>query len=142
MPATTPPPALTVLIADKLERSAVDATERIVCRVEVRPDLTPETLPDAAAHIHPDVLVVRSTKVPAAGFERAPRISLVIRAGAGYDNIDVAAASSRGIFVANCPGKNALAVAELVWGLILSCDRRIPDQTTDLRGGVWNKRDY
>ena len=138
----TTAPALTVLIADKLERSAVDAAKRIGCRVEMQPDLTPETLPGTTADIDPDVLVVRSTKVTAAVFESAPRLSLVIRAGAGYDNIDVATASSRGIFVANCPGKNALAVAELVWGLILSCDRRIPDQTDDLRRGVWNKRGY
>jgi D-3-phosphoglycerate dehydrogenase len=58
------------------------------------------------------------------------------------DNIDVPAASARGISVANCPGKNSIAVAELVWGLILSCDRRIADQTADLRNGVWNKKEY
>jgi D-3-phosphoglycerate dehydrogenase len=44
--------------------------------------------------------------------------------------------------VANCPGKNSIAVAELVWGLILSTDRRIADQTMDLRGGKWNKKEY
>ena len=133
---------LTVLIADKFEPSGVEATERMGCRVEVQPDLTPETLPSALATIDPEVLVVRSTKVPAVIFDRDQRLSLVIRAGAGFDNIDVAAASARGVFVANCPGKNALAVAELVWGLILSCDRRIPDQTDDLRQGVWNKKAY
>jgi len=66
----------------------------------------------------------------------------VVRAGAGVDNIDVPAASARGISVANCPGKNSIAVAELVWGLILSTDRRIADQTMDLRGGKWNKKEY
>lgn len=138
-PANT---ALAVLIADKLERSAIDTAERLGCRIEVQPDLTPSSLPGALKTVNPDVLVVRSTRVPAPVFDREQRLSLVIRAGAGYDNIDVPAASSRGIFVANCPGKNALAVAELVWGLILSCDRRIPDQTDDLRRGIWNKRAY
>ena len=69
-------------------------------------------------------------------------LTLVIRAGAGIDTIDVAAASSRGIFVSNCPGKNSIAVAELVLGLVLACDRRIPDQVADLRQGKWNKGEY
>src|SRR5205085_2240187 len=64
------------------------------------------------------------------------------RAGAGVDTIDVATASSLGIFVANCPGKNSIAVAELVIGLLLSLDRRIPDQVADLRRGTWNKGEY
>jgi D-3-phosphoglycerate dehydrogenase / 2-oxoglutarate reductase len=66
----------------------------------------------------------------------------VVRAGAGYDTIDVTAASAEGVYVANCPGKNAIAVAELAWGLILSCDRRIPDQTAELRQGRWNKKEF
>jgi len=85
--------------------------------------------------------VVRSTKVTEPMFD-AGRLSLVVRAGAGYDNIDVAAASARGIYVANCPGKNSLAVAELAFGLILALDRRIPDNVADLRAGKWNKKEY
>jgi D-3-phosphoglycerate dehydrogenase len=54
----------------------------------------------------------------------------------------VATASSRGIFISNCPGKNSIAVAELVMGLVLACDRRIPDQAADLRLGKWNKAEY
>jgi len=108
----------------------------------VKQDLTPESLPQALAESEASILIVRSTKVPAAVFEKAKNLSLVLRAGAGVDNIDMPAASAKGIFVANCPGKNAVAVAELVWGLILSCDRRIPDQTADLRTGVWNKKEY
>jgi D-3-phosphoglycerate dehydrogenase len=69
-------------------------------------------------------------------------LSLVIRAGAGIDTIDVRAASSLGIFVSNCPGRNSIAVAELAIGLLLSLDRRIPDQVADLRRGVWNKGEY
>ena len=72
----------------------------------------------------------------------AGRLSLVVRAGAGYNTIDVKTASSRGIYVTNCPGKNSIAVAELAFGLMLSLDRRIPDNVADLRQGRWNKKEY
>jgi len=86
--------------------------------------------------------VVRSKKISPVVLEQAPRLALVIRAGAGIDTIDVAAASRLGIFVANCPGKNSIAVAELVMGLLLSVDRRIPDQVIELRRGEWSKGEY
>jgi D-3-phosphoglycerate dehydrogenase len=72
----------------------------------------------------------------------AGQLSLVVRAGAGYDNVDVAAASARGIYVANCPGKNSIAVAELAFGLIIALDRRIPDNVAELRAGKWNKKEF
>jgi len=132
----------TVLIADKFQTTGIAGLEALGCRVDSQPSLNRETLADAVRELDPDVLIVRSTKVPESVFESAGKLSLVVRAGAGYDNIDVAAASARGVFVANCPGKNAIAVAELAWGLILACDRRIPDQTEDLRRGVWDKKGY
>jgi D-3-phosphoglycerate dehydrogenase len=88
------------------------------------------------------VLVDRGKKVGSAAGAAAPALALVIRAGAGIDNIDVAAASRLGIFVSNCPGKNSIAVAELILGLLLSLDRRIPDQVADLRRGDWRKGEY
>src|SRR6187200_3257994 len=72
----------------------------------------------------------------------AGKLGLIVRAGAGYNTIDVAAASARGIYVSNCPGKNAVAVAELAFGLILSLDRRIPDNVAELRAGKWNKKEF
>ena len=72
----------------------------------------------------------------------APDLSLVVRAGAGVNTIDVAAAARRGIYVSNCPGRNAVAVAELAIGLLLALDRRIPDNVADLRAGRWNKQEY
>ncbi len=131
-----------ILIADKFQKSGIGRLESEGCRVIFSPDLTTDDLPDAVAEHDPHVLVVRSTKVPAPVFERAKRLKLVVRAGAGYDTIDVNAASAHGIYVSNCPGKNSIAVAELTWGLILACDRRIPDQVADLRGGTWNKKEY
>ncbi len=74
----------------------------------------------------------------------APAVSLelIIRAGAGVDNIDATYASNRGIYVTNCPGKNALAVAELVFGLMITADRSIVESTNDLKNSIWNKGKY
>ncbi len=130
-----------VLIADKFEKSGLDGLQKLNCEVLYQPDLKDATLAEALASTKADVLVVRSTKVTepilAAGF-----LSLVIRAGAGYDTIDMAAASRRGIYVSNCPGRNSIAVAELAFGLILSLDRRIPDNVAELRAGKWNKKEF
>lgn len=89
-----------------------------------------------------DILVVRSTKVPRSVFEAADRLALVIRAGAGTNTIDTAAAAARGVLVANVPGRNSAAVAELTMGLLLAIDRRIPDNVADLRAGRWDKKTY
>ena len=134
--------AAIILIADKFDATGIEALESKGHRVVCDPSLSPETLPDAIETHDPHVLIVRSTKVHADAIEKSRRLALIVRAGAGTDNIDVVAASSRGIPVANCPGKNSLAVAELAWGLILACDRRIPDQVADLRDGTWNKKEY
>ncbi|HEX5818400.1 MAG TPA: NAD(P)-dependent oxidoreductase [Gemmatimonadales bacterium] len=131
-----------VLIADKFEKVGIDGLKEIGCEVESQPDLSADTLPGALERVDPQILIVRSTKVTAAALKSAASLSLVIRAGAGVDNIDMPTASGLGIFVANCPGKNSIAVAELVMGLILSADRRIPDQVADLRAGQWSKGEY
>jgi D-3-phosphoglycerate dehydrogenase len=130
-----------VLIADKFEEVGL-AELRAGFEVDHQPGLGGDGLAAAVAAGEPDVLVVRSTQVAAPVFAAGKRLKLVVRAGAGYDTIDVKAASAEGVYVANCPGKNAIAVAELAWGLILACDRRIPDQTAELRAGRWNKKEY
>ncbi len=130
-----------VLIADSFERSGVDALTAAGMDVTVDPQLSGASLAEAVAAQRPEVLVVRSTKVPEEVLAAGP-LTLVVRAGAGYNTIDVAAASKRGIFVSNCPGKNSIAVAELAFGLMLALDRRIVDNTVDLREGRWNKSAY
>jgi len=130
-----------VLIADKFEQSGLDGLKSAGCDVVYRPDLTDQTLADAIRDTAADVLIVRSTGVTSAMLEEGA-LSLVVRAGAGYNTIDVAAASKRGIYVANCPGKNAIAVAELAFALLLATDRRVPDNVADLRAGKWNKKEY
>ncbi len=131
-----------VLIADKFEETGQTELRAHGFDLDVRPDVGGEGLAAAVASAEPDVLVVRGTQVGAPVFAAGRRLKLVVRAGAGYDSIDVKAASGEGVYVANCPGKNAIAVAELTWGLILACDRRIPDQSADLRAGRWNKKEY
>ena len=131
-----------VLIADKFEKVGIDGLKELGCEVVSQPDVKAEGLAALIRETDPHILIVRSKKVGAEALSAGTALALVIRAGAGIDTIDVATASSRGIFVSNCPGKNSIAVAELVMGLLLACDRRIPDQVADLRQGRWNKGDF
>jgi D-3-phosphoglycerate dehydrogenase len=130
-----------VLVADKFESSGLKALRDAGCDVVYEPDLKDAALLDALKKHGANVLVVRGTKVTREMLDAGP-LSLIVRAGAGYNTIDVAAASERGIYVSNCPGKNAIAVAELAFGLMLALDRRIPENTADLRAGKWNKQEY
>jgi D-3-phosphoglycerate dehydrogenase len=130
-----------VLIADKFEQSGRDGLKAIGCEVSFQPDLKDDALTEAIRHETPDVLVVRGTKVTEPMLAAGP-IKLVVRAGAGFNTIDVVAASRLGIYVSNCPGKNSIAVAELAFALILALDRRIADNVIALRKGEWNKKEF
>src|SRR4029078_10799799 len=130
-----------VLIADKFEQSGRDGLQAIGCEVSFQPDLKDESLTDAIRQHSADILVVSRTKVSEAMLA-AGQIKLVVRAGAGFNTIDVAAASGRGIYVSNCPGKNSIAVAELAFALLLALDRRIADNVVALRSGEWNKKEF
>ena len=130
-----------VLIADKFEQSGRDGLESLGCQVSYEPDAKDDSLVAAITSTSPDVLVVRGTKVTEPMFDAGP-IKLVVRAGAGYNTIDVAAASKRGIYVSNCPGKNSIAVAELAFALILALDRRVAENVVTLRQGQWNKKEF
>src|SRR5579872_4536849 len=130
-----------VLIADKFEQSGLDGLAAIGCEVVYQPGTKDDALVRAVGDLRPDVLVVRSTKVTEAMLA-AGALKLVVRAGAGYNTIDVAAASRRGIYVSNCPGKNSVAVAELSFALLLALDRRIADNVILLRAGKWNKAGF
>ena len=129
-----------VLIADKLSSSAVEALESLGCTITFNADLSADSLPEHIAD-H-DVLVVRSTRVTAETINAAQALSLIIRAGAGVNTIDLESASNHGIYVANCPGKNTQAVAELAIGLMIATDRRIVNAAEELRAGKWNKKEY
>ena len=130
-----------VLIADKFEQSGRDGLQAIGCEVSFQPDLKDAALVEAIGRENPDVLVVRGTKVTEPMLA-AGQIKLVVRAGAGYNTIDVAAASRRGIYVSNCPGKNSIAVSELAFALMLALDRHVADNVIALRQGQWNKKEF
>jgi D-3-phosphoglycerate dehydrogenase len=133
-----------VLIADKFEASGIEALTKAGFEVVSDPSLTPDTLGAALAEKRPAALVVRSTKVPAGAIEKgaASGLRLIVRAGAGYDNIDLTSASTHGVAVCNCPGMNAVAVAELAIGHLIALDRRIPEQHAALQAGKWNKKEF
>ena len=130
-----------VLVADKFEKSGLDGLAAAGCEVIFEPDASGDALIALIRKTQAPVLVVRSTEVTDAMMD-AGSLSLIVRAGAGVNTIDVAAASKRGIYVSNCPGKNSVAVAELTMALILALDRRIPDNVSELRAGKWNKKEY
>jgi D-3-phosphoglycerate dehydrogenase / 2-oxoglutarate reductase len=130
-----------VLIADQFEQSGIDAIVAAGCEVIYEPSLADQQLADVLTASRSDVLVVRSTKVTEPMLADTS-LSLIVRAGAGVNTIDVNAASRRGIYVSNCPGKNSIAVAELTFALILALDRRIAENVSDLRAGKWNKKEY
>jgi D-3-phosphoglycerate dehydrogenase / 2-oxoglutarate reductase len=130
-----------VLVADPFEQSGLDGLEAAGCSVVFDASLKDDALVAAVRESRAEVLIVRSTKVTAAMMD-AGAVALIVRAGAGYNTIDVGAASARGIYVSNCPGKNSIAVAELAFGLILALDRRIPDNVAALRAGRWEKKEF
>lgn len=129
-----------ILIADKLSPTALAELEKLGLHLRNEPTLTAEDLPLALADS--EVLIVRSTRVTAEAINAAPKLSLIVRAGAGVNTIDIAAASAHGILVANCPGKNKDAVAELALGMLVAADRRIVDASLSLREGRWEKKRY
>lgn len=131
---------LKVLIADKFPEKYIKQLQEIDLEVIYSPKLGEKELPEAA--VTADILVVRSTVVNADTINSSKNLNLIIRAGSGVNNIDIMSANHKGIYVANCPGMNAVAVAELAFGLIISLDRRIPDNVIDFRNGKWNKAEY
>ncbi len=131
-----------VLIADKFPERKIEKIEELGCDVVYEQSLGGDSLLEGLHEQQPDVLIVRSTVVTGEMITSTPSLSLVIRAGSGYNTIDVKTASERSVYVANCPGKNSIAVAELAFGLLLSIDRRIPDNVIQLRQGKWKKKEF
>ncbi len=129
-----------VLVADKFPDKQLERLNRRGHDVRYEPHLGVDDLPGAIADT--EVLVVRSTEVTREAIEAGPHVGLIVRAGAGTNTIDVDAASARGVYVCNIPGKNSVAVAELTMGLMLALDRRIPDNVAELRDENWRKSEF
>jgi len=131
---------MNVCIADNLPMEAVTELQNLGLSVSNQPKITADELSNGLEDAQ--VIIVRSTVVTAECIKNSPKLSLIVRAGAGVNNIDMQAASDAGIYVANCPGQNSVAVAELAMGLILSLDRYIADNVSSFRDGNWNKAVY
>ena len=131
-----------ILIADKFPKQWMEVLKMNKHEIVFDAALDETTLSAAQGKENAAVIIVRSTKVNAATIDAGKNLKLVIRAGAGFDTIDVNHAKAKGVAVCNCPGTNSIAVAELAMGLLLAMDRRIPDNVADFRTGKWNKNEY
>ena len=131
-----------VLIADHLSPDGVKVLQREPgLRVDVKTGLSPK---DLAAAIKPyEGLIVRSsTKVTAEVIHKAERLRVIGRAGVGLDNVDLEAATKRGIIVMNVPGGNTISAAEHTMSLILAVARRIPQADRHVRTGKWERSEF
>ncbi len=129
-----------ILIADTFPESRRNALSEAGHRLTFDPNLAGDALRGALGD-H-EILVVRGSKVDAPCIDAGRALKLVVRAGTGTNSIDKAHAAGKGVRVCNVPGANSIAVAELVFGLILAIDRHIADNINDLRNRRWNKKKY
>ena len=129
-----------VLIAEKLAPSTVSVFGD---EVEVRHVDGTDRTALLSAVVDADALLVRSaTKVDAEVFAATNRLKVVARAGVGLDNVEVPAATARGVLVVNAPTSNIVSAAEHAVALLLSLARRIPAADASLRGGEWKRSAY
>ena len=129
-----------ILIADKFSEKHIDRLKKLGCEIAYSPTVKADELPKLIAPYK--VLVVRSKQVGADTIKAGEELTLILRAGAGVNTIDVKTASARGVYVTNCPGKNSVAVAELAFAFLLAIDRRLPDNVAALRAHKWNKKEF
>jgi D-3-phosphoglycerate dehydrogenase len=129
-----------ILIADKFSEKHIDRLSKLGCEITYNAAVKAEELSKIIAPYK--VLVVRSKQVGADTIKAGDQLTLILRAGAGVNTIDVKTASARGIYVTNCPGKNSVAVAELAFAFLLGIDRRLPDNVAALRAHKWNKKEF
>ena len=130
-----------IVVADDLPTSALQLLKAEGWDVDARTGRAPEQL--AADIADADALVVRSaTKVTADLIAAARSLRVIARAGTGVDNVDVPAASARGIVVMNAPGANSISVAELAMGLALALARHLPAADAAMKQGKWEKKKF
>jgi D-3-phosphoglycerate dehydrogenase len=133
---------LKIVIADDLPASALELLRaESGWTIATRTGRSPATLPADLADA--DALIVRSaTQVDAGLLEAAPHLKIVARAGTGVDNVDVAAASARGILVVNAPGANSISVAEHTLALMLALARLVPAADRAMKESRWEKKRF
>ncbi|MFQ5681062.1 MAG: phosphoglycerate dehydrogenase [Candidatus Omnitrophota bacterium] len=131
-----------ILISDPLAKEGAEILERErQLGVDLRPGLSPEELEQAIGGY--DGLIVRSaTKVTARVISAAKRLRVIGRAGVGLDNVDLEAATSRGIIVMNTPGGNTISTCEHTLSMLLCLSRNIPQANTSVKAGEWKRSKY
>jgi D-3-phosphoglycerate dehydrogenase len=130
-----------VVIADALEERCITVLESEGFTVTYAPNRKPDEL--RALLREADALIVRSaTTVTADLIDAAPQLKVIGRAGTGVDNIDVGAATRRGVAVMNTPGGNTVSTAEHTISMLLALARNIPQATISMRAGKWEKKKY
>ncbi len=130
-----------VLVSDELSADGVAILRKAGLEVDVKVGLKPEELEEIIAGY--DALAVRSaTKVTARLLERATRLQVVGRAGVGVDNVDLDAATRRGVVVMNTPGGSSVTVAELTVAHMLALARHVPQATASVKAGKWEKKRF
>jgi D-3-phosphoglycerate dehydrogenase / 2-oxoglutarate reductase len=128
------------LVSDPIDQAGIDILSQ-VAQVDVRTDLTPEQLLECIGDY--DALMIRSgTKVTKEVIERGQRLKIIGRAGVGVDNVDVPAATRKGIVVVNSPEGNTIAAAEHALALMLSLSRYIPQASVLLKNGKWQRNSF
>jgi D-3-phosphoglycerate dehydrogenase len=131
-----------ILIADKLAKEGIDLLKSMKdVEPVVKTDISPEEL-TASIGQYDGVIVRSATKITAKMLEKPGKLRGVARAGAGVDNIDVSAATKKGILVMNTPGGNTLSAAEQTMTLMLAISRHVVPACNSLKGGVWDKKSY
>ena len=130
-----------IVVADELPKSAVDLLRGEGWTIDARSGRSPEELRASVADA--DALVVRSaTKVTTEIIAAAPKLRAIARAGAGVDNVNVEAATARGIVVMNAPGANSVSVAELAMAQLLALARKLPAADASMKQGKWDKKSF
>lgn len=130
-----------VIVSDNVHPSALDVLNEAGLQVTAPGQMTRDEV--IAAIPTADALIIRSaTKVDAAIIEAATQLKIIARAGVGVDNVDVPAATGKGIVVVNTPDGNTVATAEHAFGLMLALARHIPAADSALRGGKWDRKSY
>ena len=129
-----------VLVSDKLSETAVEIFRQHGLDVDFKPELGKDKEALAEVIDQYDGLAIRSaTKVSPKLLEKATQLKVVGRAGIGVDNVDLPAASKRGVIVMNTPFGNSITTAEHAISLLLSCARQIPAANASTHAGKWEK---
>lgn len=130
-----------VLVSDKLSEDGLEVFRKAGFEVDHLPEITQDEIRDSIAKY--DAWVVRSrSKATAEILAKADKLRVIGRAGVGIDNVDVPAASKRGIIVMNTPGGNTISTAEHAIALMLAAARKIPAADASMKAGKWDKKSF